>query len=128
MHAKYAETGLSILAFPCNQFANQEPGTHEQIKQYAKSYSAQFDMFSKIKVNGPQAHPLWKWLKSQPNGQGILGNSIKWNFTKGKILKVLHGNAEERSRSCSHTRIVSLCARVANGYNPVDCRTAGQRH
>ncbi|GAA6087009.1 glutathione peroxidase 4a isoform X2 [Tachysurus ichikawai] len=93
MHAKYAERGLSILAFPCNQFANQEPGTNEQIKQYAKSFNVQFDLFSKINVNGPEAHSLWKWLKEQPNGEGFLGNSIKWNFTKflidrqGKVVK-----------------------------------------
>nr|ADO28119.1 mitochondrial phospholipid hydroperoxide glutathione peroxidase [Ictalurus furcatus] len=93
MHAKYAERGLSILAFPCNQFGNQEPGTHEEIKEYAKSYNAQFDLFSKIKVNGPEAHDLWKWLKAQPNGKGFLGNGIKWNFTKflidqkGQVVK-----------------------------------------
>ncbi|KAK3533478.1 hypothetical protein QTP70_023462, partial [Hemibagrus guttatus] len=73
MHAKYAERGLSILAFPCNQFGNQEPGTNEQIKQYAKTFNVQFDIFSKIDVNGQKAHPLWKWLKEQPNGEGFLG-------------------------------------------------------
>ncbi|KAI5100994.1 glutathione peroxidase 4a isoform 2 precursor [Silurus meridionalis] len=93
MHTKYAERGLSILAFPCNQFGNQEPGTHAEIKQYAQSYNAQFDMFSKVRVNGPEAHPLWKWLKEQPNGRGFLGNGIKWNFTKflidrqGQVVK-----------------------------------------
>ncbi|KAK3561927.1 hypothetical protein QTP86_019049, partial [Hemibagrus guttatus] len=76
MHAKYAERGLSILAFPCNQFGNQEPGTHKQIKQYAQSYNVQFDLFSKINVNGPEAHVLWKWLKEQPNGEGLLGKSM----------------------------------------------------
>ncbi|MCI4383486.1 hypothetical protein PGIGA_G00026980 [Pangasianodon gigas] len=93
MHAKYAERGLSILAFPCNQFGNQEPGTHEQIKQYAGSYNVKFDLFSKINVNGPKAHALWKWLKKQPKGEGFLGNGIKWNFTKflidrqGQVVK-----------------------------------------
>uniref|UniRef100_A0A667YHS8 Glutathione peroxidase n=1 Tax=Myripristis murdjan TaxID=586833 RepID=A0A667YHS8_9TELE len=93
MHAKYAERGLSILAFPSNQFGGQEPGTDAQIKQFASSYNARFDMFSKIDVNGDNAHPLWKWLKDQPNGRGFLGNSIKWNFTKflinreGQVVK-----------------------------------------
>ncbi|KAK1805915.1 hypothetical protein P4O66_012960, partial [Electrophorus voltai] len=73
MHAKYAEKGLRILAFPSNQFGNQEPGTSAQIKEFVKSYNVQFDMFSKINVNGPNAHPLWKWLKEQPNGKGFLG-------------------------------------------------------
>ncbi|CAG04852.1 unnamed protein product [Tetraodon nigroviridis] len=93
MHVKYAERGLRILAFPSNQFGNQEPGTEAQIKQFAQSYNAQFDMFSKIDVNGPDAHPLWKWLKEQPNGGGFMGNGIKWNFTKflidreGQVVK-----------------------------------------
>lgn len=51
----------------------QEPGTNSQIKEFAKSYNAHFDMFSKIDVNGQTAHPLWKWLKQQPNGRGFLG-------------------------------------------------------
>uniref|UniRef100_A0A3Q2R1T0 Glutathione peroxidase 4 n=1 Tax=Fundulus heteroclitus TaxID=8078 RepID=A0A3Q2R1T0_FUNHE len=93
MHAKYTERGLRILAFPSNQFGNQEPGNETQIKQFAQSYDAQFDMFSKIEVNGENAHPLWKWLKEQPNGRGTFGNSIKWNFTKflinreGQVVK-----------------------------------------
>jgi len=93
MHAKYAERGLSILAFPSNQFGRQEPGTESQIKEFAKGYNANFPMFSKIDVNGADAHPLWKWLKEQPNGRGFMGNSIKWNFTKflinreGQVVK-----------------------------------------
>lgn len=51
----------------------KEPGTDAQIKQFAQSYNAQFDMFSKIDVNGDSAHPLWKWLKEQPNGGGFMG-------------------------------------------------------
>uniref|UniRef100_A0A3Q2DDD1 Glutathione peroxidase n=1 Tax=Cyprinodon variegatus TaxID=28743 RepID=A0A3Q2DDD1_CYPVA len=92
MHAKYAERGLRILAFPSNQFGNQEPGNETQIKRFAESYDAQFDMFSKIEVNGENAHPLWKWMKEQPNGKGTFG-SIKWNFTKflinreGQVMK-----------------------------------------
>ncbi|KAI2650413.1 glutathione peroxidase 4a [Labeo rohita] len=93
MHASYTEKGLRILAFPSNQFGNQEPGTNPQIKEFAKSYNAEFDMFSKIDVNGDSAHPLWKWLKAQPNGKGFFGNGIKWNFTKflidreGQVVK-----------------------------------------
>uniref|UniRef100_A0A1A8UBV9 Glutathione peroxidase n=6 Tax=Nothobranchius TaxID=28779 RepID=A0A1A8UBV9_NOTFU len=93
MHAAYFERGLRILAFPSNQFGNQEPGNETQIKIFAQSYNAQFDMFSKIEVNGENAHPLWKWLKDQPNGRGLFGDSIKWNFTKflinreGQVVK-----------------------------------------
>uniref|UniRef100_A0A8C4Y582 phospholipid-hydroperoxide glutathione peroxidase n=1 Tax=Gopherus evgoodei TaxID=1825980 RepID=A0A8C4Y582_9SAUR len=87
MYARYAERGLRILGFPCNQFGNQEPGDESQIKQFAASYGVKFDMFSKIEVNGNNAHPLWKWMKDQPKGRGILGNAIKWNFTKFLINK-----------------------------------------
>uniref|UniRef100_A0A8C0G8B6 Glutathione peroxidase n=1 Tax=Chelonoidis abingdonii TaxID=106734 RepID=A0A8C0G8B6_CHEAB len=87
MYARYAERGLRILGFPCNQFGNQEPGDESQIKQFVASYGVKFDMFSKIEVNGDNAHPLWKWMKDQPKGRGTLGNAIKWNFTKFLINK-----------------------------------------
>ena len=51
----------------------QEPGTDAEIKEFAKGYNAEFDMFSKIEVNGDNAHPLWKWMKAQPKGKGMLG-------------------------------------------------------
>lgn len=88
MHAKYADShGLRILAFPCNQFGKQEPGTDADIKAFAAGYDVHFDLFSKIMVNGDDAHPLWKWMKSQRYGHGTLGNAIKWNFTKFLIDK-----------------------------------------
>uniref|UniRef100_A0A8C8Z275 Glutathione peroxidase n=1 Tax=Prolemur simus TaxID=1328070 RepID=A0A8C8Z275_PROSS len=87
LHARYAECGLRILAFPCNQFGKQEPGTNAEIKEFAAGYNVKFDMYSKICVNGDDAHPLWKWMKVQPKGRGILGNAIKWNFTKFLIDK-----------------------------------------
>ncbi|EFN84221.1 Phospholipid hydroperoxide glutathione peroxidase, mitochondrial [Harpegnathos saltator] len=68
--------GLRILAFPSNQFANQEPGTNEEILNFVQRYNVTFDMFEKIDVNGENAHPLWKWLEEQKDGK------IKWNFTK----------------------------------------------
>uniref|UniRef100_A0A3Q2R0K2 phospholipid-hydroperoxide glutathione peroxidase n=1 Tax=Fundulus heteroclitus TaxID=8078 RepID=A0A3Q2R0K2_FUNHE len=76
MHDSLAEKGLRILGFPCNQFGGQEPGTDEQIKEFAKGYNAGFDLFSKIDVNGDNAHPLWKWMKEQPRGKGFLGNNL----------------------------------------------------
>lgn len=87
MHVKYAEKGLRILGFPCNQFGSQEPGTEAEIKEFVKKYNVQFDMFSKIEVNGDGAHPLWKWMKAQEKGKGFLTNNIKWNFTKFVINK-----------------------------------------
>lgn len=83
LYEKYADQGLVILGFPCNQFANQEPGSEEQIAQgCVLNYGVTFQMFSKIDVNGDNAHPVYQWLKSQPKGRGTMGNAIKWNFTK----------------------------------------------
>ena len=93
LHASYAEKGLRILGFPCNQFGKQEPGNEAEIKAFAAGYNVHFDMFSKIEVNGDGAHPLWKWMKKQPKGGGLLGDAIKWNFTKflinreGQVVK-----------------------------------------
>jgi len=92
LHEKYEADGLRILAFPCNQFGGQEPGTEEDIKKFAEGFGVKFDMFSKIKVNGDDAHPLWKFLKSKQGG--TLGNFIKWNFTKFLVDK--EGNPVSR--------------------------------
>ncbi|CAH1970316.1 unnamed protein product [Acanthoscelides obtectus] len=81
LYDQYAESkGLRILAFPCNQFAGQEPGTNEEICEFTRSKGVKFDVFEKINVNGDDAHPLWKYLKHKQGG--TLGDFIKWNFTK----------------------------------------------
>jgi len=85
LYDKYAESGLKILAFPCNQFGSQEPGTPEDIKKFAASYGVRFDLFAKIDVNGSGAHPLWNYLKSKQGS--FFGSFIKWNFTKFIIDK-----------------------------------------
>ncbi|KAM0727932.1 Phospholipid hydroperoxide glutathione peroxidase [Formica fusca] len=83
--------GLRILAFPSNQFADQEPGTSKEIRNFVKRYNVTFDIFNKVNVNGENAHPLWKWLKTQKDG--FITNDIKWNFTKfiidkkGKVME-----------------------------------------
>jgi len=84
LYSDYAdkENGLRILAFPCNQFGKQEPGTDAEVKAFADGKGYKGDLFQKIDVNGGDAHPLWKWMKKQPNGKGTLTNDIKWNFTK----------------------------------------------
>lgn len=61
---------LSLLGLLC---LLQEPGTEAEIKEFAKGYNAEFDLFSKIEVNGDNAHPLWKWMKAQPEGKGTFG-------------------------------------------------------
>lgn len=73
------------MAFPCNQFGNQEPGTNAEIKKFAEKYGVKFDMFAKIDVNGDTAHPLWKYLKEKQSG--FITDGIKWNFAKFIIDK-----------------------------------------
>ena len=79
--------GLTILGFPCNQFGAQEPGSEAEIGAFCqKNYGVTFPMFSKIEVNGANAHPLYKYLKDAK--PGLLGTeAIKWNFTKFLIGK-----------------------------------------
>jgi glutathione peroxidase len=73
--------GFSVLGFPCNQFGKQEPGDAKAIEQFCGSnYAVTFPMFAKIDVNGDNAHPLFRYLKREKSG--LLGSSIKWNFTK----------------------------------------------
>jgi glutathione peroxidase len=77
----YGSRGFSVLGFPCNQFGRQEPGNAAQIEQFCSAnYAVSFPMFDKIEVNGDQAHPLYRYLKGEKSG--LLGPSIKWNFTK----------------------------------------------
>ena len=86
LYEKYEKDGLRILAFPSNQFNGQEPGCDVDIKEFAKKKGVQFDMFSKINVNGDSADPLYKWLKTKQGG--FLGfDGIKWNFTKFLVNK-----------------------------------------
>ena len=81
LHQAFASRGFSVLGFPCNQFGGQEPGDAGQIEQFcANSYAVTFPMFDKIDVNGSHAHPLYQYLKNEKSG--LLGSSIKWNFTK----------------------------------------------
>jgi glutathione peroxidase len=81
LYQKYKDQGLVILGFPCNQFGNQEPGGADDIASTCQiNYGVSFPMFAKVDVNGDQAHPLFKWLKSKL--PGWLGRPIRWNFTK----------------------------------------------
>jgi glutathione peroxidase len=85
--------GFDVLAFPCNQFGGQEPGSNEEIVEFCTTrFSATFPIFAKIDVNGADTHPLYSWLKNQ--AKGLMGTErIKWNFTKflinrdGKVVK-----------------------------------------
>jgi len=89
----YADQGLVIVGFPSNGFGGQDPGSNGEIASFCElNYGVSFPMMEKVKVNGANAHPLWKWLKGEK--PGILGiEAIKWNFTKfligrdGQVLK-----------------------------------------
>lgn len=86
LYEKYKDKGLVILGFPCNQFANQEPGTEKDIAEGCViNYGVTFPMFSKIEVNGKNTHPIYQYLKKEKGG--FLGSRIKWNFTKFLIDK-----------------------------------------
>ncbi|MDF2587332.1 MAG: Glutathione peroxidase [Anaerocolumna sp.] len=86
LYDKYQTKGFEILDFPCNQFANQAPGTEEEIKSFCQSrYGITFKLFSKIDVNGNNEDPLYTYLKKQQGG--VLGSAIKWNFTKFLVDK-----------------------------------------
>ncbi|HET7490275.1 MAG TPA: glutathione peroxidase [Bradyrhizobium sp.] len=81
LQKSYGSRGFSVLGFPCNQFGRQEPGNAAQIQEFCTSnYAVSFPMFDKIDVNGDHAHALYKFLKGEKSG--LLGPSIKWNFTK----------------------------------------------
>ena len=93
LHQTYGERGFSVLAFPCNQFGGQEPGSEEEIQSFCDlNYQTSFPLFSKVEVNGAGSHPLYAHLKEQ--APGVLGSQrIKWNFTKflvnqqGEVVK-----------------------------------------
>ena len=104
LYRKYRERGLVVLGFPCDQFAHQEPGTENEIKEFCQSkYDVTFPLFSKVEVNGPSAHPLFQYMRKEQPGPARAGDpepgsirekletmhpelrepdTIKWNFTK----------------------------------------------
>jgi glutathione peroxidase len=104
LYLKWHEQGLEILGFPCNQFAQQESGSNEEIQQFCQlNYGVTFPVLAKIDVNGKNSHPLYKYLRSQKGTR--LGSQIKWNFTKflikkdGEILKRFEPNFEPQKIS-----------------------------
>ena len=89
----YKDRGLVVIGFPSNEFGSQDPGSNDEISSFCQlNYGVSFPMMAKVKVNGGDAHPLWKWLKGEK--PGLLGTEmIKWNFTKflvgrdGQVIK-----------------------------------------
>ena len=92
LYDKYKGQGLEIIAQPCNQFGGQEPGSNQEVKAFAQRQGAAFALLSKGDVNGADEKPLWSYLKAKQGG--ILGNDIKWNFSK--FLVDRQGNVVKR--------------------------------
>jgi glutathione peroxidase len=108
LYEQFRPRGFEILAFPCDQFGHQEPGTDADISAFCdRTYAVTFPLFAKIEVNGENAHPLYLWLKNQRSG--LLGSSIKWNFTKFLVDKT----GAVRARFAPMTRPEKLAGDVA---------------
>ena len=97
LYENYKDKGLEVLGFPCNQFLSQDPGSDDQISEFCSlNYGVSFPMFSKVDVNGSEAHPLFDYLKTE--AKGLFGSEkIKWNFTK--FLVDREGNVVKRFAS-----------------------------
>ncbi len=108
LYRRYREQGFTVLAFPCNQFRHQEPGTNDQIQQFCqRQFGVSFPVFQKTDVNGADAHPVFRWLTQQKSG--ILGSRrIKWNFTKFLVGR----DGQVRARFAPATRPEALVTAV----------------
>ena len=82
LHSAYADQGLAVVAFPCNQFGGQEPGTNDEIQEFCSTtYNVTFPLFDKVDVNGPDRHALYAELTAVDDAEGVAGD-IQWNFEK----------------------------------------------
>ena len=115
LQRRFAPRGFSVLGFPCNQFARQEPGDAAGIRQFCQlNYGVSFPMFAKVEVNGPGAHPLFRFLKAAK--PGLLGvGTIKWNFTKFLIDR----NGEVVARFAPMTKPEAFAGQVEQVLNTV---------
>ena len=86
LYEQYKDQGFEVLGFPSNQFGGQDTGTNDQIGEFCqRNYGVSFPMFAKVDVKGPEAHIVFRYLTN--NSKGVLGNGVKWNFTKFLINK-----------------------------------------
>lgn len=108
LHQKYREKGLVILAFPCNQFGGQEPGSDNEIQQFCElNYGVTFPVMAKLAVNGPEASPLFEYLKDSARGL-MKTRAIKWNFTKFLVNK----DGDVVKRYAPRTKPASIAASI----------------
>ena len=111
LYEQYKDRGVVVLGFPCNQFGGQEPGAEAEIAQFCElNYGVSFPIFAKIEVNGPNAHPLYQFLKGEQGGLfGAIGlDAIKWNFTKFLVSR----NGEVVSRHAPATPPAELIPEI----------------
>lgn len=116
MQTSLGPQGFVVLAFPCNQFGAQEPGTAEDILAFAAKYGATFPIFEKVDVNGLNTHPLYKHLKAAKGG--FLGSDIKWNFGKflvGRDGEVIGRYGPQESPSSFEADVVAALAAPTTG-------------
>lgn len=119
LHDRYAERGLAILGFPCNQFGSQEPGGPEQIFDFTQKKGVKFDMFRKVEVNGHNAHPLWKYVRSSM-AAGHGASPIMWNFEAFLVDK--GGHVQKRfptGADLTGSTITSLIERLLTAKDEV---------
>lgn len=122
IYDRYSSQGFVVLGFPCNQFGGQEPGSSQDIIKFAGKYGVTFPMFEKIDVNGPNTHPLYKYLKEQ-KGE-LLGSDIKWNF--GKFLVGREGQVLSRyAPTANPESIAGDIEKALNAQKGVVTPTAG---
>jgi glutathione peroxidase len=108
LYERFAPCGFEILAFPCDQFGHQEPGSDAEVAAFCdRAYAITFALFAKTQVNGENADPLYVWLKQQKTG--LLGSRIQWNFTKFLI----DGNGKVRARFAPVTTPARIARHVA---------------
>ncbi|KAI5556123.1 hypothetical protein POPTR_018G017500v4 [Populus trichocarpa] len=113
LYEKYKTEGFEILAFPCNQFGGQEPGSNPEIKQFACArYKAEFPIFDKVGVNGPSTAPVYQFLKSSAGG--FLGGLIKWNLEKFLVDKNSKKDIQKLIVECMF--VISVKGRKTNQY------------
>ncbi|MBA0789935.1 hypothetical protein Gohar_014613 [Gossypium harknessii] len=110
IYDKYKNQGFEILAFPCNQFGGQEPGSNPDIKKFACTrFKAEFPIFDKVDVNGPNTAPVYQFLKS--NAGGFFGDLIKWNFEKFLVDK--NGKVVERYPPTTSPFQIEVCKLIS---------------
>ncbi|WP_337843669.1 glutathione peroxidase [Rheinheimera sp.] len=108
LYQKYKDQDFVVLAFPCNQFGSQEPGTDQEIQQFCElNYGVSFPVFGKVQVNGLDADPLFEYLKDQARGL-MKTRAIKWNFTKFLVNR----QGDVVKRYAPRTKPMSLCQSV----------------